>query len=85
MDVQRMVTKGRYKMIMYPEYKQILLYDLQEDPEELTDIADIPKYRPVIEDLFETFLDLQKETGDTLDIRELIQATRSRRGAYTLG
>ncbi len=84
LDVQRMVTKGRYKMIMYPNYKQILLYDIQEDPEELSDLADIPKYKPVIEDLFNTFTQLQKETGDTLDISELMETTRKIRGAYTL-
>ena len=35
----RMVHMGRYKLIYYPAGNQVQLFDLEEDPEELVDIA----------------------------------------------
>ena len=35
----RMVHVGRYKLIYYPAGNQVQLFDLEDDPEELVDIA----------------------------------------------
>lgn len=39
----RMVHTGRYKLIYYPAGNQVQLFDLEEDPEELVDIAGHPE------------------------------------------
>ncbi|MCD6288680.1 MAG: sulfatase-like hydrolase/transferase [Candidatus Hydrogenedentes bacterium] len=67
-ELQRMVTMGGYKLIMYPNLKKCLLFNLKKDPLEMNNLAADAKYRPIIEKLFARFVQLQKETGDDLKI-----------------
>jgi arylsulfatase A-like enzyme len=46
-SASRMVHDGRYKLIWYPAGNIIQLFDLETDPNELTDLADDPGSRPV--------------------------------------
>ena len=69
MDLQRMIVKGNYKMILYPKIKKIRLYNLKKDPNEMTDLAGNKKYKTVMKKLFAKLLALQNEVGDTLDLR----------------
>lgn len=39
MNLQRMITDGRYKLIVYPKIGKKLLFDLEEDPSEMHDLA----------------------------------------------
>ena len=71
LKLQRMVSEDGFKLILYPKIQKALLYNLKNDPEEMADLSDDPKYQPVMKKLFGTFLRLQKETGDQLDLREL--------------
>jgi arylsulfatase A-like enzyme len=41
---QRAVRDSRYKLIRYPEIDKTLLYDLQNDPHEMTDLSAIPAH-----------------------------------------
>ncbi len=41
----RMIHTGRFKLIYYPAGNEVQLFDLQEDPEELTDLAGDPAWR----------------------------------------
>ncbi len=66
---QRMVTKGNWKLLLYPRIKKVLLFDLAKDPAEMNDRSGDPAVKPVIKKLFAELLKLQKETGDTLDLR----------------
>jgi arylsulfatase A-like enzyme len=66
--LQRMVTEGDYKMLLYPQIEKTLLYNLKKDPKEMHNLADIDQYRPVLKSLFATLLKLQKQTGDELDL-----------------
>lgn len=68
LDGQRMVTHGDYKLILYPSISKAVMYNVQQDPEELTDLFGKKKLRPVARKLFARLLDLQKETGDSLDL-----------------
>ena len=43
----RMVHDGRHKLIYYPVGNRFQLFDLQEDPNELRDVADDPGYSEV--------------------------------------
>jgi len=68
-DLQRMVTDDGFKLIMYPSVPVARLYNLREDPDEMEDLAGDPSYAGKMKELFKSFLDLQQETGDTLDLK----------------
>lgn len=70
-NMQRMIRKGDYKLILYPKSKKILLYNLEGDPSERKDLASNTEYSTKIKSLFKDLIQLQKEKGDTLDL-ELI-------------
>ncbi|MDW7693185.1 sulfatase-like hydrolase/transferase [Flammeovirgaceae bacterium SG7u.111] len=70
-NLQRMVRKDGFKLILYPKANKVMLFDLKNDPEELTDLSGDEKYAEVKKSLFEEFLKVQKEMGDPLDITSL--------------
>ncbi len=67
-DLQRMIRKEGFKLIVYPRLDRILLYDMENDPEEINDLSDEPSYRAKVDDLFQDLLGLQQQLNDTLDI-----------------
>ncbi|MCH7728807.1 MAG: sulfatase-like hydrolase/transferase, partial [Planctomycetes bacterium] len=70
LQVQRMVTYGDYKLILYPKIGKSRLYNLRDDPSEMIDLADDPKHAGTVKKLFTKFLQLQKDTGDKLDLTQ---------------
>lgn len=68
---QRMIRKGGYKLIVYPKSEKVLLYNLNEDPEELNDIALKPENKEKIKTLFSELIELQNEMGDQLDLTSI--------------
>ncbi|MRI00157.1 sulfatase-like hydrolase/transferase [Kriegella sp. EG-1] len=68
MHYQRMIRKDGYKLIVYPKIKKILLFDMDKDPKEMHNIADLPENKVKVEQLFKALLAKQKELNDTLDI-----------------
>jgi choline-sulfatase len=66
---QRMVTYGDYKMILYPSISKAILYNIAKDPQELIDLAGQKKHQPTLSKLFAKLQELQKETGDKLDLK----------------
>ncbi|MDA0282583.1 MAG: sulfatase-like hydrolase/transferase [Planctomycetota bacterium] len=66
---QRMVTYGNHKLILYPSISKAILYNVASDPQELHDLADQKEQQPTIAKLFAKLLELQTETGDTLDLK----------------
>ena len=67
-DLQRMIRKDGFKLIVYPKLEKVLLYDMDHDPEEMNDLSDKPAYKSIVDDLFQDLLGLQQELNDTLDI-----------------
>lgn len=65
---QRAVIDGGHKLILYPEGKLTLLFDLAADPLEMNDLASRADSLPEKKRLFARLLDLQKETGDPLNL-----------------
>ena len=69
---QRSVTRDGFKLILYPNVPKALLFDLTSDPGEMRDLlagspgADVTERAKA---LFDTFKTLQRETGDTLEVR----------------
>ena len=69
MDLQRMIRTEQYKLIIYPKIKIVRLYDLKNDPKEMTDLARLSSYKKVMDDLFQQLLEKQKEVNDPLNIK----------------
>ncbi|MFO7922073.1 MAG: DUF4976 domain-containing protein, partial [Bacteroidales bacterium] len=68
MDLQRMVRKDGFKLIIYPDADKILLFDIENDPREMIDLSDDPDYQDIKAGLFIDLLNLQKEMNDNLDL-----------------
>lgn len=68
LQLQRMVTWGDYKLILYPKAKKSLLFDIKQDPMELKDLSGDEQHQATAKRLFARLLELQKETGDSLDL-----------------
>jgi arylsulfatase A-like enzyme len=67
-DFQRMIRKDGYKLMLFPKNKRIELYDLNNDPYEINNLADNSNYKLKVKDLYEELIILQKEMGDTLKL-----------------
>jgi len=65
-DSQRMVRNDRWKLIRYPQADRWQLFDLQNDPLEMNNLADKAKHREVFTHLREELATWRKKTGDPL-------------------
>lgn len=68
MNVQRMVRKDGYKLIVYPKADKILLFDLKNDPDEINDLSADPAYTNKIKELVDELMKLQSTYDDPLDL-----------------
>jgi len=64
---QRSITKDGFKLIAYPKVPRVLLYDLENDPMEMNDLAEAKPDR--VASLFAALLKLQEEVNDTVDLK----------------
>lgn len=71
--VQRMIRTPKYKMIIYPVAKVVRLYDLRNDPDEITDLAALKKYRKVMDRLFKQLQKKQAALNDPVDVTSYYQ------------
>ena len=65
---QRMVRTEKYKFIMYPHNGKQQLFNLENDPEEMINLINDNNYETAKKELYNRFLSLQKEVGDTLKV-----------------
>ncbi len=72
-DLQRMIRKDGYKLIVYPKLEKVLLFNMDKDPEEMNDLARDPKYQNKIKELFIELIEIQKSNNDDLNLRMLYQ------------
>jgi arylsulfatase A-like enzyme len=68
MLLQRSVTQDGFKLLLYPEVPKTLLFNLDDDPDELHDVSADPAHADLQRRLFAKLRELQKETGDALDL-----------------
>ncbi len=68
LQLQRSVILGKHKLILYPKIRRARLYDLEADPLEMQDLAGRDASKPIIRRLLAKLGELQKETGDQLDL-----------------
>ena len=69
LQVQRSIIVGKHKLILYPKAEKARLYDLKKDPQEMKDLIDEKKSQKVAKRLFARLLKMQKENGDSLDLK----------------
>ncbi|MEI6679243.1 MAG: sulfatase-like hydrolase/transferase [Mariniphaga sp.] len=68
MGSQRMIRNKKYKMMIYPKANLVRLYNMENDPFEMHDLAADATYKPVMDELFVSFKKLQTEVADPLDV-----------------
>jgi len=68
MDTQRMIRNEKYKMIIYPVANVVRLYDIENDPREINDLASDTDYKPIMDELFQEFQKLQNDVSDPMDV-----------------
>lgn len=68
MNLQRSIRTEEYKLILYPQAKKALLFDVQNDPEEIFDIAGEESNKDLLWDLCQALQALQKEVDDSLNL-----------------
>jgi len=68
-NLQRMVRKGKYKLIHYPKIDKTLLFDLEADPDEMVDLATRPEHADTVKGLWTELRRLQSDVGDTLELK----------------
>ena len=71
LDVQRMIRKDNFKLLVYPKINKTLLFDLNNDPEEMQNLAQVPEHKYRVKALFNALLELQKEMDDPLDLSHI--------------
>jgi arylsulfatase A-like enzyme len=67
-DNQRMIKKDGFKLIVYPKANKVKLFDLNEDPLEMNDLAINGKHSQTISRLFSDLIALQDKVEDELDL-----------------
>lgn len=71
LDLQRAITVDGYKLMAYPKANKLRLYNLKQDPFEMTDLSGTPKYAGKLKEVFGQLQSLQHKMGDTLDLSAL--------------
>ncbi len=72
LNVQRMIRKDGFKLIMYPKINETLLFDMNNDPLELKDLSNMDEHLETKKALFEAFEKLQSQYNDELDLSGMI-------------
>lgn len=68
---QRMIKKGGFKLTVYPNAKKLLLFDMENDPLEMNDLADQPQYKELRKRLFAALQKQQGQLNDKLTLNEM--------------
>lgn len=64
---QRMLRRDDYKLIYYPHIRKTQLFDMNKDPNELTNLAGEPRYQAMIEEMMAELEVWKRLVGDPLD------------------
>ncbi len=67
-DCQRSIRDKRWKLLRYPQVNQTQLFDLQNDPHELTNLANKPEYAAKVAEMMEKLQMEMKRSDDTFPL-----------------
>jgi arylsulfatase A-like enzyme len=68
-NVQRAFTDGRWKLIRYPEVDRTQLFDLQDDPLEVNNLADKPEHATKVAELTAALAKEMQQSGDAAALK----------------
>ncbi len=68
LDRQRMIIVEPWKLIVYPEVSKLRLYNLEADPEEMTDLAEQDEFQSTVQRLLAQLREQQRKLDDPLDL-----------------
>lgn len=74
-NLMRSVCDGRHKLIVYPQIHRRQLFDLQNDPNEITDLSNNPAQAATIQHLETLLLAQQKTYGDKQPLQASTKAS----------
>ena len=66
-----MIRKDGYKLMLFPKNKRVELYNLNDDPFETNNLAELKDYKSKVKNLYEDLIILQKKMSDTLDLKSI--------------
>jgi choline-sulfatase len=69
LNKQRSIRTDTHKLIIYPQADVVRLYDIQNDPLEMNDLAGSAEHAELIEKLFAELQAMQKQLGDSLELK----------------
>lgn len=69
MDKQRMIKDERYKLFLINDAKKGYLFDLKNDPEEINNLYNNPKYQEVVDRLSKAYVERESKMNDLYDIK----------------
>ncbi|PKA97476.1 arylsulfatase A-like enzyme [Flavobacteriaceae bacterium MAR_2009_75] len=69
-DVQRMIRKDGFKLLVYPKIGKVLLFDMENDPDEMNNLSEREEYSEKVESMFVNLIKLQEKMGDKLSLRD---------------
>lgn len=71
-DLQRMIRKEGFKLIVYPKIQKVKLFNLNDDPLEMHDLSGQAAYNEKRNSLLKDLIELQREMDDPLDLSSLL-------------
>ena len=72
-NYQRIIRKEGFKLMFFPKNQRIELYNVEDDPFELNNLAGDENYHEKILSLGNDFVELQKNYNDTLNIKKIFK------------
>lgn len=71
LNCQRMIRKDGYKLILYPDIKMAKLFNMDKDPLEMHNLAELPGNTERIKTMLSDLERMQIQVGDTLNIDDI--------------
>jgi len=68
---QRMIRSDKFKLIVYPEVKRVQLFDLVNDPLEITNLASKKEFSEIKSNLMKELVLKQHELGDYIKLNTI--------------
>ncbi|MGB1131957.1 MAG: sulfatase/phosphatase domain-containing protein, partial [Flavobacteriaceae bacterium] len=72
-NYQRIIRKDGFKLMFFPKNQRIELYNVEDDPFEINNLAGDENYYEKILSLGNDFVELQKNYNDTLNIKKIFK------------